>query len=189
MSGFLTEKELQELGFASLGEDVKIDSTVRIYGASRISIKSHVRIDAYTVLSAGADGIEIGNYVHIGAFAFVAGSGKIVFEDFSGISGRVSIYSSNDDYSGTGLTNPTVPQHLRNVTSAPVLLGKHVIVGSGSVILPGVTIGLGACVGALSLVRGDVGEFEIVVGQPARAVAERKQDFLKLEKELPSTTE
>ncbi len=73
----------------------------------------------------------------------------------------------------------------RSVTSAPVVLGEHVIVGAGSVILPGVTIGQGAAVGALTLVRkDDVPPFTIVAGPRGEAIGERDRRLLELEREL-----
>ena len=57
--------------------------------------------------------------------------------------------------------------------SAPVTLGRHVIVGCGSVILPGVTMHEGSGMGALSLVRRDCEPFGLYSGMPARRVAWR----------------
>ena len=62
--------------------------------------------------------------------------------------------------------------------------GKHVIVGSGSVILPGVALEDGVAVGALSLVSKDCKAFGIYAGNPARRVKERKRDLLELEKQF-----
>ena len=104
--------------------------------------------------------------------------------DFCNLSSRVSIYSSSDDYSGQTLTNPTVPDEFKNVTHAPVRLGRHVIVGSGSVILPGVSIGQGVAIGALSLVKQDCDEFGIYAGNPARRIKERSRALLELEAKL-----
>jgi acetyltransferase-like isoleucine patch superfamily enzyme len=170
--------------FAARGDDVRIDRDARLFGTERISIGSHVRIDAFAVISAGADGIVIGDYVHIAAHAFMSGAGRIEIADFAGLSGRVSIYSSSDDYSGATLTNPTVPEELTGVTSAPVTVGRHAIIGAGTVILPGVTIGTGAAVGAQSLVRRDVADFTIVGGVPARVLGERSRRLLELEQRL-----
>ncbi|HEY4641156.1 MAG TPA: acyltransferase [Thermoanaerobaculia bacterium] len=184
-SGFLSEDELTAFGFASCGENVLIDRSARFYGASRISIGSNVRIDAYSVISAGVQGITIGHHVHIGVFVFLTGAARIELHDFAGLSGRVSLYSSNDDYHGEGLTGPTVPDELRKVTSAPIVIGRHAVVGAGSVILPGVTLHEGACVGALSLIRKDVPAFTIVATQREQvAVATRKKDFLELESKV-----
>ena len=183
--GFMDDDELAALGCARLGNDVKIDRSVRIYGPERLEIGDHVRIDAYCVLSCGAEGISIGCHVHLGAFAFLSGAARIEVRDFAGLSGRVSVYSSNDDYSGAALTGPTVSDGLRNVTDAPVVVGRHAIVGAGSVVLPGVTIGVGAAVGSLTLVREDVEEFATVVGSPARRVGTRSRDLLELERRVP----
>jgi acetyltransferase-like isoleucine patch superfamily enzyme len=168
-------------GFAACGEDVRIDGDARLFGAERIWIGSHVRIDAFAVISAGAGGIVIGDHVHIAAHVFMSGAARIEIGDFAGLSGRVSVYSSSDDYSGNALTGPTVPDEFTAVTSAPVTFGRHAIVGAGSVILPGVTIGTGAAIGALSLVRRDVADFTIVGGAPARVLGERSRRLLELE--------
>jgi acetyltransferase-like isoleucine patch superfamily enzyme len=184
MSGMLTADELAALGLAGYGHDVAIDRRALLLGAGRIRVGSHVRIDAFAVISAGDGGITIGDHVHIAAHAFFSGAAAIEIGDFAGISGRVSIYASNDDYSGASLTGPTVPDELRGVTSAPVTVGRHAIVGAGSVILPGVTVGPGAAVGALSLVRKDVPEFTTVAGAPARTLGERSRDLLELETRL-----
>jgi dTDP-4-amino-4,6-dideoxy-D-glucose acyltransferase len=183
-SGFHNEAGLAALGLASYGADVKIDAAARFYGAGRIELGSHVRIDAFTVLSAGEGGIRIGSRVHIAAFGFMAGAGPIELEDFANISGRVSIYSSNDDYTGAALTGPTIPDELCDVQVAPVRICRHAIIGAGSVILPGVTIGEGAAVGALSIVKRDVEPFTIVAGPDARVIGERKRDLLELESRL-----
>ena len=69
-----------------------------------------------------------------------------------------------------------------------VILRPHVIVGCGSVILPGVTLERGVAVGALSLVNKNVPEFLIVSGQPARRVGVRNRARLDaLEQEFLSS--
>lgn len=103
----------------------------------------------------------------------MAGGGKIVLSDFSGLAPKVCIGTASEDYTEGSLTNPTVPSHFRNQKKGPVWLGRHVIIGTSSVILPGVRLGDGAAVGALTLVRHDVAEGDVVSGVPARRVATR----------------
>lgn len=177
----LNRESIEALGFASVGANAQISERASFYGVSRIALGNNVRIDDFCVLAAGVGGILIGNYVHIAVGSSLIGAGKITMSDFSGLSSRISIYSSSDDYSGTTLTNPTVPSEYSGVTHADVFLGKHVIVGSGSVILPGVTIEDGVAVGALSLVHKRCGAFGIYAGNPARRIKERKRDLLELE--------
>ena len=181
---YLSKQQLAVLGFASIGENVLISDKASIYNPKNISIGSNVRIDDFCVISAGNEGVEIGSYIHIAAFCSIIGQEKITFSDFSGLSSRVSIYSSSDDYSGKFMTNPMVPSELTNVTHAPVKIGKHVIVGSGSVILPGVTLEEGVAVGALSLVTKSCSAFGIYTGNPAKRIKERKKELLVLEQQL-----
>lgn len=177
----LSREAIEAMGFSSVGENVQISDRTSFYGASRITLGDNVRIDDFCVISAGAGGIEIGNHVHIAVGATLIGTGKITLSDFVGISSRASIYSSNDDYSGAAMTGPTLPSEFTNVRHADVLMGKHVIVGSGSIILPGVTLEEGVAVGALSLIHKRCEAFGIYVGNPARRIKERKRDLLNME--------
>ena len=177
-------EELQILGLAGFGEDVRISKKASIYNPGHISVGSHVRIDDFCVLSAGEGGIEIGDYVHIAVYCSLMGRGKIKLDDFSGLSSRVSIYSSNEDYSGAHLTNPTVPNQFTGVTHGDVLLEKHVIIGAGTVVLPGVRLEEGVAIGSLSLVAKNCAAFGIYSGVPAQRIRERRRDLLELEVQL-----
>jgi acetyltransferase-like isoleucine patch superfamily enzyme len=180
----LNRSALEAIGFSSVGSNVLISDRASIYGASRIDIGNNVRIDDFCVLSAGAGGIVIGNYIHLAVYSSLIGRGRITLNDFCNISSRVSIYSSSDDYTGATMTNPMVPEEFTGVTHADVTLGRHVIVGSGSVVLPGVTLMDGAAVGALSLVRDDCQAYGVYAGTPANYVRERKREMLDAEKRL-----
>lgn len=181
---WLSEDEITSMGFARTGSNVLVSDRASFYNCKQITIGSNVRIDDFCVISGGAGGITIGNYVHISVFASIIGAGRIAIGNFCAISSRASVYSSNDDYSGQALTNPMVPSDFTNVTHKDVTLGRHVIVGSGSVILPGVTLEDGVAVGALSLVNRDCLAFGIYAGNPAKRVKERKRDLLSLEAKL-----
>lgn len=181
---YLSNSELKAMGFAKIGKNVLVSDKASFYGCQRIYLDDNVRIDDYCVLSAGEGGIIIGKNVHLAVYCMLMGKGKITLEDFSGLSSRVSIYSSNDDYTGSALTNPTVPAEFTNVLHADVLLKKHVIVGSGSVILPGVIMEQGSVAGALTLISKKCEEFTIYSGNPARRVSERKRELLDKEVEF-----
>lgn len=181
---FLSREQLESMNFSALGSDVFISDKASLYNPRKMSIGSHVRIDDFCVLSAGEGGIEIGDYIHVAVFSSLIGAGKIILENFVNISSRVSIYSSNDDYSGATMTSPMIPDQYKNVRSADVRLAKHVIVGSGSVILPGVTLHEGAAVGALSLVANDCEEFKVYSGTPAKALKKRQKGLKTQELEF-----
>jgi len=181
-----TDVELRQLGFAKLGENVRISKKASFYGIERISIGSNVRIDDFCVLSAGKGGIEIGSFIHIAVYTSLIGGGKITLSDFCNISSRVSIYSSNDDYSGEFMTNPMVPEEYTNVTTDSVVVGKHTIIGSGTVVLPGVVLGEGVAIGALSLENRDADPFSIIAGNPARKIKDRSKGLLEKESAFQS---
>ncbi len=185
--GILSQSKLKNMGFASLGENLSISDKASFYNCSKIHIGSNSRIDDFCVISAGEKGVHIGRNVHIGTFCNIVGKGNITFSDFSGISSHVSVFSSSDDYSGLKMTNPTIPDHFTGVSSSDVLFGKHVIVGAGSVILPGITLEEGAAVGALSLVTKRCKSFSIYTGNPIRFLKKRKKSLLDLEKQFLKT--
>ncbi len=181
---FLGQEELDGIGFKYLGKKVLISDKASIHNPAQIEIGDFSRIDDFCVLSAGSGGIRIGRNVHIAVYTSLIGRGKITIEDFANLSSKVAVYSSNDDYSGEFMANPTVDERFTKVTHGDVFIGKHVIIGAGSVILPNVQIEEGACVGALSLVKDDCQAFCIYGGVPARFLKTRTRRLLELEKEF-----
>ena len=179
--GFYSNEELLKMGFKYLGKNVLVSKQSSIYNPRNISIGDNSRVDDYCLLSAGEEGIEIGANVHIACYCSLIGKAKIKMDDFSGLSSRVAIYSSSDDYSGKYLTNPTVPDQYKNVISKPVHIGKHAIIGVGAVILPNTTLGEGVAIGALAVVTKSCQEWGIYVGNPARFFKSRSKDLLALE--------
>ncbi len=181
---FLDAAELKALGLAGYGKNVLISNKCSIYGHAKIELGDDVRIDDFCVLSAGNGGIKIGSYIHMAVYSSLIGRGEIRVCDFANISSRVSVYSSNDDYSGMHMTNPMIDEAFTGVNHQKVFIGRHAIIGSGSIILPGVTIEDGVAIGALSLVNRDCKAFGIYTGAPARKMGERKRDILALEQKF-----
>lgn len=183
----MSREAIELMGFLSVGKSVQVSDRASFYGTARIALGDNVRIDDFCVISAGFGGIKIGNHVHIAVSTSLIGAGKITLHDFVNISSKVSIYSSNDDYSGAVMTGPTLPVEFTNIRTADVVLERHVIVGCGSVILPGVTLEEGVAVGALSLVSKNCRAFGIYAGIPARRRKDRKRDLLDMEQRFMSS--
>lgn len=176
---YFTKEELENLGFKSLGKNVKISDKASIYNCEQIEIGANSRIDDFCVISGK---IKIGRNVHIAPFCLVAGGEKgIIFEDFSGLAYQVQVFTQSDDYSGKTLTNPTIPDEYKKEAKKEVIIKKHSIVGAGSIIMPGVILEEGTSVGALSLVRKKTEEWSIYLGNPAKKIMNRKKDLLELE--------
>jgi dTDP-4-amino-4,6-dideoxy-D-glucose acyltransferase len=166
MSSYYSEEELAALGLARYGRNVLLSRKTSLYDVGRIEIGNNVRIDDFSM------------HIHIGAYCGLFASEGIVLEDYVGISSRASIYTVSDDFLGMGLTGPTIPARYLHQQRAPVTLEKHVIVGAGSIVLPGVRIETGAAIGALSLVNSDCKPWKIYVGAPVRAKKDRRSDII-----------
>lgn len=181
-TSFFSDEELKKIGFKTVGQNVLISKKASIYQANLISIGNNVRIDDFCVLSGN---ICIGNYVHIAVYcALFGGNAGITIDDFAGVSSRSVIYAESDDYSGEVLTNPTIAPEFRRVIAGHVNIGKHVIIGSGTTILPGVDIGEGSAVGSMSLVNKSLGAWGICIGIPCRQFKERSRKLLDMEKQF-----
>jgi len=185
---YYTNEQLIKIGLKSLGQNVLISDKCSIYGADKIEIGSNVRIDDFVILSPGTS-LKIGNYVHIACFASLIGKGEMILDDFVGISGRVSIYSSTDDYLGYALTNPMIPEKYKKLTNGKVHIKKHTVIGTGSVVMPNVTIGMGVSIYAQSLVKSDCDDLTIYAGIPCKKIKEKLTIFLDLEKKFLSEIE
>jgi galactoside O-acetyltransferase len=175
---YLTASELRQIGFKSLGKRCLIDGTAILIDPSLISIDDDVRIDAYVLISANGGEVTVGKNVHIAVGAVIYGGGGVSLGDGSGLSAGVKVVSASDDFVLGHLTNPTLPDEFRFVTRSKVTIGPHAVVGVNSVLLPGATLGFGAAVGAQTLVKGKVGEFEIVSGNPMRPMGQRNRSRL-----------
>lgn len=183
--GYYGEDELRAIGFKAVGHDVRIAKTCTIIGLPNIEIGDHVRIDGYcTIVAAGQGYARLGSYIHIAGYCGLYAGYGLTMADFSGLSRGVTIYTGTDDYSGHCLTNPTVPSKYTGVQGGTVSLGRHVIVGTGTTILPRVEIGEGSAVGAMSLVNKPLEPWGVYSGCPARRIKARLKDLLQREAEL-----
>lgn len=179
---YMSQDAIRAMGFKFVGSNVKISDKAAIYNHSEIEIGDNSRIDDFCVVSGK---VTIGRHVHIAPHCLVAGGEKgVVMEDFSGLAYFVQVFSQSDDYSGRTMTNPTVPAEFKKEFKAPVHVGRHVIIGAGSIVFPGVVLAEGCSVGAMTLVSKSTDPWGIYVGNPAKRIKERSRDLLVLEQEF-----
>lgn len=182
--GYYCSEELRGFGFKAVGENVRIARNCTIIGPENIEVGDHVRIDGYTSIIATTGKLRIGNRIHIGGHCHFCVAADLTFGDLGGTSQGVRIYTSTDDYSGQHLMGPMVPEEYRGATTAPVTVGKFAVIGSSSVILPGVTVAEGSVVGALSLVTKSLDPWGVYFGSPAKRLKNRSRRILSMESEM-----
>lgn len=180
-TSFLTQKELEKIGFKKVGRNVLISKHSSIYSPHEISIGDNVRIDDFCILSGK---INVGSFIHISAYSALYGKYGIYMKDFSGVSPRVTIFSASDDFSGHFLIGPMVPNNFTNVTGGTVIINKFCQIGAGCIILPNVKIGEGTAVGAMSLITKNLSAWSIYAGIPAKYLKSRSKYLSKLSANL-----
>jgi galactoside O-acetyltransferase len=177
---FYSDIELKNIGFKKIGENCKISSKASFYFPKQISIGDNSRIDDFCVLSGK---IEIGNNVHIANSCILYGGAEGIFiNDFSGFAWGVRIIAGSDDYYGRAMIGPQVPKEFTNQTHIKVVIGKHVIVGTNSIIMPGVKLRNGTSILAMSLIKYSTDPWKIYSGNPAIVVGDRQKEVLNFEK-------
>ena len=185
---FYTQHELQSFGFKHLGKNVKIKKNACIYFVENVSIGDHSRIDDFSVIIANGDNCAIGSYVHIASHCYIAAKYGYIMEDFSSLAPSVNIITGTDDYVGGSMTNAVVSslnEHVTDVRGGLIHLEKHVIIGSGSVILPDVKACIGSSVGANSLVKKSLDPWGVYFGSPAKKILSRPANVMtKKEKQF-----
>lgn len=103
--------------------------------------------------------VKIGKEVIVMPGCLMMSAGGITIDDGAMIAANVQLISNNHDL---------YERHI--ITCKPVHIGKNAWIGAGATILPGVTVGDNAVVGAASVVTKDVAPDTIVVGNPARFI-------------------
>ena len=173
---FLSQSQLNEIGFKFLGHNVKISDKCVIYNPELIEIGDNSRVDDFCVVSGR---VIIGKNVHITVYCNIAGGVPGVFiDDYSTVAYGCHIMSQSDDYTGETMTNSTIPKKYKSETYKCVSIGKHVIVGAGSIILPGCNIEEGCSVGAMSLINKSTYPWGIYFGVPAKRIKDRSKKLL-----------
>lgn len=156
--------------FRSLGESVVFEAGVMVFHAENISIGDHVYIGHQTILKGYYKGLmEIGAGTWIGQQCFFHSAGNITIGSAVGIGPGVKIITSAHED-----THCDLPIMHHPIVSKPVVIKDGADIGVGAILLPGAIIGRGAVVGAGAVVTGEVPDFAVVAGVPARILRYRK---------------
>lgn len=180
MNSFYSEEELKQLPIKSFGKNVLISRKVSIYSNYEIVIGSNVRIDDFCILSGK---IELGSYIHIGAYCALYGGFGIKMEDFTGLSPRCSLFSASDNFDGNYLISPTTKKEHNQIIGGEILIKKYTQVGANSVIMPNIILEEGTAIGSMSLVTKSTQSWSVYVGTPAKKLKDREKGLINLIKD------
>jgi len=159
-----------------------------IFLGGKISTKclfgAHVRIDCPRSMDIGErtileDGVwfkmvSVDACIYIGNYGFLGRGVEIDVEEKISIGNHVLIAPGVFITDHAHNIKAGVLIDAQGCKSSPVCIADDVWLGANAVILPGVSIGRGAVVGAGAVVTKDVGENTIVVGVPAKVLRKRQ---------------
>jgi acetyltransferase-like isoleucine patch superfamily enzyme len=148
-----------------VGRWTRLSGRVIIHNGGDITLGERVLLFSYPVISMlttfPGGTLEIGDRTSINYGADIAATGLVRIGSDCGIGTHVAIM--DNDFHELG-------DRSRMPEPKPVLIGNNVWIGNRTIILPGVTIGDGAAIGAGSVVMTDVPPRSLAIGNPARVI-------------------
>lgn len=184
--GFLLRAIYYKTKLKKMGQNIFIDTCAIIWSPQNVSIGKNCHIDIGAVIEGGTERkgrIDIGDHIHLSSDTLISGRGGLHIGNNTGISAGCRIYSASNYHTDSkgrySYVSAASKEEHQYVVEKPVWIGKEAFIGLNSVILPGVTIGDGAIVGACSLVTGDIPPYTIAVGIPAKVVKKRPRGELR----------
>ena len=192
--GLFLRSKLYPLLLGTVGRNVTFGSHVTLRHPHKVRIGDNVVIDDGCCLDAkGTDnqGIQIGSGVFIGRNTILScKNGDIVIDDEANVGFNTEIFSAARVHVGrkvliAAYTYLVGGDHMYDRVDIPVLdqprnargidVGDHVWLGAHVVVTDGSTIGRDAIIGAGAVVVGEIPEYAIAVGTPAKVVRDRRQ--------------
>lgn len=165
---FCRAKNLQVIGrplHIMGGKNIEVGDNVQMFRYTRIEAVTSWQIAGQTFNPK----IKIGDNAVINSFCHIGCLDNVEIGNYSVIGARTYI---TDHTHGTVEMNDLLlpPRHRKLFSKGPVVIGKYVLIGEGCAIMPGVTIGDHAVIGANSVVTKDIPPYCVAAGNPAKVI-------------------
>jgi acetyltransferase-like isoleucine patch superfamily enzyme len=161
----------------ALRRELKAPKMIVGYVDSTGAWRANTRISD-TVFFDHPERIEIHDNVFVWHYSILDGTGGVIIEEGCQIGAWVGIFTHSSHIAirlyGAHY-HESEGEQKRAYPIAPVRIGKYTFVGAGAKILPGVTIGKGSIIAAGSIVSKNVGDFQIVSGNPAEVIGDTRR--------------
>jgi len=157
--------------FAVCGADCIFETGVMVFHPENIELGENVYVGHQTILKGYyKNRMTIGSETWIGQQCFLHSAGGLHIGARVGIGPGVRIITSAHEEAGRA-----TPILFSPVRFAEVRIEDDADLGAGCIVLPGVTIGRGAQIGAGAVVTTDIPAYTVAVGTPARVIRDRPQ--------------
>jgi acetyltransferase-like isoleucine patch superfamily enzyme len=173
--GYALRRLYYKRKFKHLGKNCILDIGLKIISPENISVGEYTWIDRYAAIYSMFGEIKIGKRIHISPNCIInCGEEGVELEDYVGLSTGAHVYGHTQaPVKNMRMSGPMVPNRYKAVKEGKVRLLKDSFLGAYSLVMPGVTIGEGAVIGAHSIVTKDIPDWSIAVGCPAKVVGKR----------------
>lgn len=160
--------------FKSFGKDSLLASGLRLINAQNIVIGRNSSIMKNCVLETCPDAglnpeMVIGDSVSLGEYSHVTCARNVIIGD-GVVTGRFVLITDNGHGQSSAEELELSPLSRKTYSKGYVVIGRNVWIGDKASILPGVTIGEGAVIGANAVVTKDVPAYSLAVGNPAKVI-------------------
>jgi len=157
----------EELG--SLGEGTVLEEGVLIFHPERVHLGAGVYVGHRTILKGYHRGeMRIADGAWIGQQCFFHSAGGIIIGRNVGVGPGVKMLTSTHTEAGRETPILHAP-----IATAPIVVEDDADLGVGAIVMPGVTIGRGAQIGAGAVVTEDIPPYAVAAGVPAKALRMR----------------
>ncbi len=163
--------QFEQGALGSCGADCVFEAGVLVFHPENVHLGENVYLGHRTILKGYYRGtLRIGDQSWVGQDCFLHAAGNITIGRAVGIGPAVKILTSW--HAEAGRAKPIL---FSPIEFAPVVVEDDADIGVGAIVLPGVTVGRGAQIGAGAVVSKDVPPFAVVAGTPARILRYRPE--------------
>jgi galactoside O-acetyltransferase len=157
---------------ASCGEGVKLHPLSKVCLPEKVELDDFCRLGDFSFIWGG-NGVKIGKHTDFQVHSVIWGGGECVIGDYVSIGlGSILLTAVYSHKEGLRMVDGLPEGHALGLYGK-LVIEDDVYVGAHCTVLPDITVGEGAILGAGSLVNKDVEPWSIVVGSPARKIGER----------------
>jgi acetyltransferase-like isoleucine patch superfamily enzyme len=161
--------EFKKADFAACGDGCVFEPGVLVFHPENIRLGTNVYVGHYAVLKGYyRNTMSIGDETWVGQQCFFHSAGGLTIGSRVGIGPGVKIITSKHREAGRD-----TPILFSPIELAPVVIEDDADIGIGSIVLPGVSIGKGAQIGAGAVVSHDIPAYHIASGVPSQVKRER----------------
>lgn len=164
------------------GQDVHIYPLAKICKPEVVELEDFCRIADFVFIWGGL-GVHVGKYSDLQPHVTIWGGGETIIGDFVSVAvGTVLLSAVYSHKEGLRMVDHLPEGHSRALYGK-VVIGKDAYIGANCTIMPNLTVGEGAVIGAHSFVNKDVEPWSICVGSPCRKIGERSRVTVRLPSE------